>query len=199
MWEFFDRKVCLTADEKEWELAQTELLRIGLHAEKFKAIPDIGPHQSFNRSTRQMLIEFYESKAERLLFLEDDVQFINLSHLERALQELPTDFDICYLGGNIIEQGFRKPEKYSKHLCRVYNCWTTHAICYDRKVIPFILENQPGFSERMFDNWLSDQLSSLKAYIVNPMVAVQRSRISSIWNTYADYTDIFESSNKIMA
>lgn len=200
MWNFFDRKVCLTADEKEWAKAAREFERVGLNEIiKFNAIPDIGPHQSFNRSTRQILIDFCESGSQRLLFLEEDCEFVNYAHLSKALQELPADWDIVYLGGNISEESFRKPEKYSPHLCRVYNCWTTHAVGYHRKVIEDILQFQPGFSERMYDNYLSDRLGEFRAYIVNPMVAVQRSRVSSIWKTFCDYSEKFEASNKAMA
>jgi hypothetical protein len=200
MWEFFDRIVCLTADESEWIKAEAELSRVGINdVIKFAALPDIGPHQSFNRSTRQILIDFLESGNEKLLFLEEDVEFVSLGHLEKALSELPADWDICYLGGNISEENFRKPEKYSPHLCRVFNCWTTHAVGYSRKVVEDILQLQPGFSERMYDNYLSDRLQEFQAFIVNPMVAVQRSRVSSIWKTFCDYTDKFEASNKAMA
>lgn len=200
MWEFFDRTVCLTADEREWTKAAKEFERVSLnHVQKFQAIPDIGPHQSFNRSTRQILIDFYESGSQRLLFLEEDVEFVGHQHLQKALSELPADWDILYLGGNISEESFRKPEKYSPHLCRVFNCWTTHAVVYHRKVVEDILQLQPGFSERMFDNYLSDRLHEFNAFIVNPMVAVQRSRISSIWKTFCDYSDKFEASNKAMA
>jgi hypothetical protein len=199
MWNFFDRKVCLTADEGEWQKAGEEFKRVGLDVIKFNALPDIGPHQSFNRSTRQILIDFWESRSQRLLFLEEDVEFVGLQHLDKALAELPEDFDICYLGGNVSEENFHKPEKYSGHLCRVFHCWTTHAVCYNRKVVQWILENQPGFSERMYDNFLSDHLSEMNAFIVNPMVAVQRSRVSSIWGTFCDYTEKFEQSNKRLA
>jgi hypothetical protein len=200
MWNFFDRIVCLTADNAEWLKARAEFNRVGLdNVIKFEALPDIGPHQSFNRSTRQILIDFCESGSQRLLFLEEDAEFVGLKHLEKALSELPDDWDICYLGGNVSEENFRKPEKYSTHLCRVFNCWTTHAVGYSRKVVEDILQLQPGFSEKMYDNYLSDRLSEFQAFIVNPMVAVQRGRISSIWKTYCDYTEKFEASNKVMA
>ncbi|HEU5290951.1 MAG TPA: hypothetical protein VFU05_09935 [Cyclobacteriaceae bacterium] len=200
MWNFFDRKVCLTADEKEWGKAVKEFQRVGLNdVQKFNALPHIGPHQSFNASTRQILIDFCESGSQRLLFLEEDCEFVSLSHLTKALQELPADWDIFYLGGNISEESFRKPEKYGAHLCRVFNCWTTHAVGYSRKVIETILEQQPGFSEQMYDTYLSTRLHEFNTYIVNPMVAVQRSRVSSIWGTFCDYKEKFEASNKAMA
>src|SRR5687768_11652849 len=105
MFDFFDRKVCLTADAGEWQKAEAEFARIMLTGvKKFEAVPDIGPHQSFNASTRQILIEFFESSNERLLFLEDDCVFKDYSHVDQALKELPADWDIVYFGCNIQDE-----------------------------------------------------------------------------------------------
>jgi hypothetical protein len=68
----------------------------------------------------------------------------------------------------------------------------------NKKCIPFILENQPGFSEQMFDNWLSANLNRLNAYVINPMVAWQRPRHSKIWGHMVDYDEHFiASQNKL--
>jgi hypothetical protein len=195
MWDLFDRKVCLTADPGEWVKAEAEFTRIGLTGvQRFEALPDIGPHQSFNRSTRQILVEFLESSNERLLFLEDDCVFKNYSHIDQALKELPADWDIVYFGCNIQDE---KPVKISDNLFKIQGAYTTHCVGYNKKCIPFILENQPGFSEQMYDNWLAGQ--RLNAYVINPMVAWQRPRHSKIWGHSVDYTEHFKSSQKKLA
>lgn len=193
MWAFFDRKVCLTTVESEWDIGYRELARVGLQdVIKFQSLPDIGPHQSFSRSERQILTDFHESGAETLLHLEDDVVFKALGHLGEALRELPSDWDIVYLGANIQCE----PQRVSEHLFRVTNCWTTHAIGYNRKCIPFLLENQPPFSEMMFDNFLGAALGRLNAFIVAPMVAWQRPHYSTLWEKdggpeFVDYAEVF--------
>jgi hypothetical protein len=193
IWTFFDRKVCLTTIASEWDIGYLELARVGLHdVEKFQSIPDEGPHQSFNRSTRKILSDFMESNAKTLLFLEDDVIFNDMGHLSSALNELPSDWDIVYLGANLLNG---QPERYSKHLFRVKSAWTTHAIGYNKKVIPFLLDNQPKFGAEMFDNFMSGQLPNLQAFVVAPMVAYQRFHKSSIWQTTEDYTPHFEASD----
>lgn len=197
MFEFFDRKVCLTADATEWQKAATEFNRVGLSdVQKFEALPDIGAHQSFNRSTRRILIEFFESDAQRLLFLEDDCVFNKYDHLQAALKQLPADWDIIYFGCNIQDE---KPVKISDQLYKVQGAFTTHCIGYNKKCIPFILENQPGFSEQMYDNWLSGNLSKLNAYVINPMIAWQRPRHSKIWGHSVDYTEHFKESQRKLA
>ena len=197
-WSFFDRKVCLSVQDDEWALAQREFERVGLSdVERFQAVKEIGPHQSFSHSERNILLDFYHSGASTLLHLEDDVVFRDLSHLNAALAQLPNDWDIVYLGANLVQwnNGEPRPERYGPHLFRLKSAWTTHAIGYNRKCVFEILAKQPEFSVRMFDNYLSDRLAEFNAYIVAPMCAYQRPRKSLIWDRYDDYTPIFEASD----
>lgn len=198
-WSFFHRRICLTNDEAEWQLAQAEFNRVGLEVEKYQAVKEIGPHQSFSHSERNILLDFLHSDAETLLHLEDDCVFRDVGHLPQAINELPDDWDVLYLGANLVlwDNGEPWPERYSDHLFRVKCAWTTHAIAYNKKCVRRILEGQPSFDAQMFDNWLSTRLPELNAFCVAPMVAYQRPRISSIWQRgyVDDYTPIFEASN----
>lgn len=199
-WSFFQRIVCLTADPSEYALAQAEFARVGLTPQPYHAVKEIGPHQSFSHSERNILLDFLFSDDNRLLHLEDDVAFCDLDHLSQAISELPTDWDILYLGANLVcwNNGEPAPERYSPHLFRVRAAWTTHAIAYHKRCVRRILERQPEFSAQMFDNALSDLLPELNAYCVAPMVAWQRPRVSSIWQrgVVDDYTAIFEASEE---
>lgn len=198
-WSFFNRIVCLSLTQDEWVIGKAEFDRVGLHqVERFQAVKEIGPHQSFSHSERDILLDFLHSDAQTLLHLEDDCVFRDLSHLPQAINELPDDWDILYLGANLIlwGNGEPDPERYSDHLFRVKCAWTTHAIAYNKKCVEFILGKQPGFNDRMYDNALSDLLPELNAFIVAPMVAYQRPRFSSIWDRFDDYTPIFERSDE---
>lgn len=198
-WSFFNRIICLTNNDHEYALASAEFLRVGLSPVKFPAVKEIGPHQSFSHSERNILLDFLYSDDETLLHLEDDVVFRDLSHLPQAISELPDDWDILYLGANLIlwDNGeIPKPERYSDHLFRVRAAWTTHAIAYNKKCVRMILEQQPMFSVVMYDNYLSTLLAELNAFIVAPMAAYQRPRFSSIWQREDDYTQVFEMSDE---
>lgn len=191
--DFFDRKVCLTHEGDEWEIAKAEFERVGLtNVQKFQSLWDIGPHQSFNRSVKKIILDFYQSTDRALLHLEDDCVFKDLSHLSKALSELPSDWDIVYLGANL--QGTVK--RYSDHLFHVTSAWTTHAIGYSRRALYFLVNNQPD--DKMYDNWLSDQLPTLNAFVIAPMVAWQRPRFSSIWKVDANYDDLFAASEELL-
>lgn len=203
--DFFQRKVCLTLGP-DWPLACSEFERVGLNdVWRFDAIPIdndkiLGPHQSFSAGVRQILQDFLVSGSKTLLHLEDDCSFQSLDHLESALSELPWNWDIVYLGANLLcwnRPTDPQPERYSEHLFRVQQAWCTHAVGFNRKVVPYILANQPDFSSQMVDNWLSDQLQRFNAFVVAPMVAYQRPHRSAIWDTDEyDYTPIFQASDE---
>lgn len=173
LWNFFARKVCLTLGP-DWPTAQEEFARVRLEGvQRLDALPIddeiLGPHQSFSASVRKGLSEFYESGDETLLFLEDDCIFVHdVEHVETAFCELPNDWDIIYLGANLMNGS---PHKFSERLHRVDHAWTTHAVGFNRKVVPFLLENQPPLNEEMFDTYMSRQLPNLNAFVVNPVVS----------------------------
>lgn len=202
--DFFERKACLALDA-DWPTVCQEFERVGLSGVwRFVPYPVdgckiLGPHQSFNASVRQMLVDFLGTDSQNMLSMEGDVIFRDLSHLAQALRELPSDWDIVYLGANLTCCP-TPPEQFSEHLFRIKGAWTTHAIGYNRKVVQFILDNQPGFSEEMVDCWLSKQFDRLNAYVVAPMVAYQRPHQSGIWGKPGvdDYTEIFEASDRLL-
>lgn len=196
MWDFFERRVCLTLGGEEWHAAVNEFHGVSLIVEKFMALPDADPRQSFNKSSRQMLTDFIESDAQTLLIVEDDCVFKDLGPLREALRELPPDWDILYLGANVTDT---EPQRVSKHLCRIKSAWTTHCISYSRQPVKFLLDNQPeDFGVQQFDDYLSGQLKNLNAYVVDPMVAWQRPHKSSLWDNkeWDDYSDIFQESQR---
>lgn len=186
---------------QRWADSLLELNRAGLYnVLRFAALPDIGPHQSFNNSVNAIVKAFYNSKEETLLFIEDDIIFNKLDHLNNAFAELPHDWDILYLGANLIsDQVNSRPERYSRHLCRIFGAWTTHCVAINRKVAKFIIDNQPGTSDCMIDGWLSSNLHLFKAFVVTPMAAYQRPDISYIWGRPVDYGPIFKASDILLA
>lgn len=201
-WTVFDMRVLLNRPDatQRWADSLLELNRAGLYnVLRFAALPAIGPHQSFNASVNAIVKAFYNGKGETLLFMEDDIQFRELKHLNAAINELPLDWDILYLGANLWgEQIGARPERFSPHLCRIYGAWTTHCVAINRRVAKFIIENQPGTSEGMVDSWLSSNLYLFKAFCVTPMIAYQRPDKSYIWGHNVDYTPVFEQSDLLL-
>jgi len=202
-WSTFGMRVLLNRPDaqKRWADSLLELNRVGLYnVIRFASLPAIGPHQSFNSSVNTIVKAFYTSKADSLLFIEDDILFSNTDHLNEALNELPDNWDILYLGANLVGDAIHsKPMRHSKHLCRIFGAWTTHCIAMKKTVAKFIIDNQPDPSAQMVDNWLSDNLHRFNAFCITPMVAFQRPEKSYIWNQVVDYGPIFKESDLLLS
>lgn len=192
--DFFSAKICLTTGGQEWPAAQKEFAKWRLNVERYNAVPSIGPHQSFNLGVKAILELFLKSGFSNFLFLEDDVQFQNMDSLWPALQELPENWDILYLGCNIRS----KAVKVSERIYQITDAWTTHAVAYTRPIVEYLLKHYPDESSIMYDNWLGTLLPNWNAYVVKPMAAIQRPRYSKIWNVAADYSEVWKQSEAKM-
>lgn len=202
IWKFFDRRVLLTQKKRRsgkpsrLPLAQKELQRVGIvDYHVFDALDAIGPHQSFTLSQKKILTDFINSNDKVLLTLEDDVQFVDLSPLEEAIDDIQRTrikWDILYLGGNLMNG--RVIEK-RRNLCKVDNVWTTHAVAYNRFSAAALLQHFPNENEVMYDTYLGGMLRVFNSYMVSPMVAFQRPDYSDIWQNDVNYTGIFNQSN----
>lgn len=197
---FFSKIVCLTMGGAEQAEAESELSSHDIKADFFQAIPSIGPHQSFNLSTWQIMKDFYDDPhAHNLLFLEDDVQFRHIALIPTILKELPKDYDVFFLGCNLVQGGLNpNPRKVRQYVYQIDAALTTHAVCYTKPIVKYILDHHPGESERMTDDWQGKEvLSKYKCFVSKPMLAYQRPRLSRIWGNHVDYTEIFQNSEKI--
>lgn len=127
-----------------------------------------------------------------LFVFEDDVEFINnYKDMDKVLAELPEDWDIIYLGGNLRSL----IQKVTPNLWRANNLWTTHAVGYSEKMIKWLRQNYTGVS--IYDEWLRVHVQPVKkCYITNPMMATQRSGFSNILRRDVNYKTIFEESTR---
>ena len=158
-------------------------------------IKEPNPVRGFNQAQRNAL----ESAKGTALILEDDCILKNWHHLAMALIELPDDWDMVYLGGNIIGTDLCDwpiPVVYSEHLSIPKQIWTTHAIGYSAAGRKKILDSWV-LNDQIYDDWLRENIVKMKVFIVNPMVADQRPGFSDIWNQGTAY-GFFEPGNQRM-
>jgi len=169
--------------------AQKEVYKLGIFAHPFYAIDDSMPKISFNKSMMQIMSEH----DDVLLLCEDDVEIRNYEHFKKAISELPSDWELCYLGANVIGP----VERYSEHLFRITAAWTTHAVMYNN---PKKLCKDYKNYVWMFDDWLKEHIQpNGNSYIIAPMMAWQKPHQSDLWDHFADYTTLFnDSANKLI-
>jgi len=185
---FIQKTIVLNLDERLDRLGDVsrELSNLGIEFERFSAIKhDIG-WTGYNQSILKILEENQE--VENLFLVEDDCKFISdLSHIKKAIKELPNDFDALWLGSNLQAVHTRK---YSSHLYELENGWNTHAIVTTKKFRDWCLEYWD--KEIVFDEFLRITAQPLKkCFVVYPMVAIQKASFSNIINGFADYEEVF--------
>jgi GR25 family glycosyltransferase involved in LPS biosynthesis len=205
MWnEFFDTIRYINLDRRQDRRleCESELLRVGIKAERFQAYEGNNKALGFNKSQWNVLNESKDAKS--ILILEDDIVFTNLDHLPEALEELPEDWDVLYLGANI---NGTKLERYSRHLFKIRNSYTTHAVAYSSKMAKWIVENFPFYTDdyekeglTIYDEWLRVNVQEqFKSFLIYPMVAEQRISFSDIWSCEANYTSCFKQGNELLS
>ena len=181
---YFNKVLVLNQESRpdRWAQFELEAKRIGLKATRFLSIPDEQPYLSFCNSQLAM-VRSVENEGS-VLTLEDDAIFTTFAHFDEAFHELPPDWDILYLGANVL-----KHEPYSKHLRRIIHGWTTHAVAYRNTAIKKIIADYKGHDPNgMYDDWLSREvLPVMKAYVIAPMIAWQREGFSDLWNCRTSY------------
>lgn len=214
-------RLCLTTEYRtdRHQLVGGEFRSQRLNVKEFYAVPGVDAKDSFNKSFLAMVQKAITGKidaggalffgnehpldmqvpycpVEYALFFEDDVTFKSASHLVYAFNELPEDFDMLYLGGNLTNGD---PEYFSEHLCKVRHVWTTHAVIMKRTVMEFISDHYIPRVDGMFDDWLARRVHPyFNCFCVNPMVCWQRPSRSDLWNVEADYTECFMKSDDLM-
>jgi hypothetical protein len=185
-----DVKILTTKNRTDRLITSLKMLRdINIEPVVVYAIDADSPMMSFNKSMKYIM----ENSADKLLLFEDDVDIKNFNHFDKAISQLPDDWEICYLGANLVEP----IERYSDNLFKTFGAWTTHAVMYNNP--KELTKDYTDFSI-MFDDWLKNNIHPRgNSYIISPMIAWQRPSESDLWGHFADYNRIFDdSANKLL-
>jgi hypothetical protein len=161
----------------------------------------LGYSLSFYRIIRDAYVKNFSS----ILILEDDFEFIHDKEntnlfLKKSIDDLPSDWDVFYLGANIMYDYTNYPiEKFSDNLLKLNSAYCTHAISFSRRAILKILEifsNESIFIEQMnsykiFDIFLAKYFCiNNSCFISREMLCTQTPGFSSIENCMSDYSDL---------
>ena len=210
---FFDKIYCINLDSRpdRWIKCQEKFKKLGIldKVERFSACKIEHPDIQFKKILGQagctlshlfILKKAFNDNCSNYLVLEDDFEIDEMQDdyllkLKNSLSDLPSDWDILYLGGNLTnEYGISPIEKYSKFLYQVKSCHTTHAIAFSKLGMQKIIQ-KIGFIENIID-WIikngtidvflsKEILLYSNCFIVNPLLILQQEDFSDIeQNTY---------------
>lgn len=112
------------------------------------------------------------------VFEDDCVLVKSWDYVEKALQQLPKDWDALWLGANL-----KYPlHRYSENLFRLRKAYALHAVIYNSKrMIDFIVNHHNTPSGKNLDIFYKNVVQDkFKCFIVYPMVATQSNDFSNI-------------------
>ena len=214
---FFDKIFCINLDSRKdrWEkcLEKFSLLGFEDRVERFPALnlshlTDIDPKTRGRAGCALSHAAILrKAKAENLrnyLVLEDDFDLCYspdecLKSLGLSQQELPEQWDVFYLGGNLTDEYGRFPlEKFTDNLFKLNSCHTTHSFAINSNFYETLDKELPN-EENVF-HWLTEKkaidvhfskdiLHSSQSFIPNKMLFIQHADFSDIESNYYDYVD----------
>lgn len=180
---------CINLDERpeKWELSKKEAEKLHLDPVRVSATKASPGFVGCRLSHLGLLADV---KEYVFMVIEDDIKVCceNPSQaLQDSMSELPNDWDMLYLGATL-----NTPlEKYSDHLYRIKQGWTTHAIIYNNQngVVDYIL----NADIRKIDVFYSDDVQEkFNCFITYPMILTQREGFSDVIRKDVDYKVIQE-------
>jgi GR25 family glycosyltransferase involved in LPS biosynthesis len=170
------------------DMMPAEMGKIGLEWEFYPAIDPV-PDCGYMRNTAYSFTEILKDVTGDLLVLETDVTFVYQVKeiFEKAISQLPDDWDMLYLGGNI----HIPAERFSDNLFRIKSgVHCNHAILYSEKGRETIFKNYDWQTNEIvpFDEWLYHVGQGLmNCFICSPMIAFQRPGFSDYSKCFSDY------------
>jgi GR25 family glycosyltransferase involved in LPS biosynthesis len=218
---FFNKIYCINLDERKdrWDrcLVRFEKLGIKDKVERFPAVKFLIEDVRLKKMAGQagctmshfLIVNDAKLKGyKNYLVLEDDFEFYDsaentLNNLSLSLQDIPEDWDLLYLGGNLTDHyGVFPIENFSKYVFKLNSCHTTHAFSVNSSFYDKFLLNAPNFNNisdwvqknETIDVFLSKNFHRFSnSFICNPPVLFQERGFSDIESTTVDYKNWIDS------
>lgn len=177
-----------------WAVVREHLYEKGIHITRFAGI-DIKPGWKGCRDSHLALLEKHREDVV-FMILEDDVEFLwddPLEWINAAIDELPLEWDALFLGASPQEP----QERYSEHLFRLKNAFTTHAIIWyarDNGAVDHILSHKDDIDK--IDVYFRDVIfPNFNCFLTWPLLATQRQTQSDCCR-HSDLSTIVKNYNK---
>lgn len=194
MWtDFVDVVFVVNLEQRKDRMNETakQLDRHRIKFWRWAAVKDDDGERGLRETMHQLLTHSVQSGYKRICVFEDDINILRENFndlLAAACDQVPKDFHMLYMGGNIFKQPFRK----SANIVKVPIIYSTHAIIYSAEAIQYILQkfdvNQP------YDRMLVNDIQRInKVYCAFPLLVSQRTGYSDIAKKEKDYRGVIES------
>ena len=220
--DIFDKIFCINLDSRKdrWEKCLEKFAFLGIEGkvERFPALTlahltDIPPKTRGRAgcalSHATILRKARELKLNNYLVLEDDFDLCYspdecLKSLQLSQEELPKEWNIFYLGGNLTDEyGIFPLEKFTNNLFKLNSCHTTHSFAVNSNFYEALDKELP--TEEDVLQWLTEKkaidvhfskdiLHASQSFIPQKMLFIQQADFSDIENNHYDYVDWMKNS-----
>ena len=182
--DFFEFIVCINLYRRKdrWEESKREFESIGIldRVLRFSAIehenPCIGNHLSH---ARILELANYNGYTNVLIF-EDDVNFFPnaLENLTKSLNDIPSNWDMIYLGANL---DCYPAHKFTSHLARLTGAFSTHAYGINSSLFDLLIKINKDTNTTHNDVTYANEIHpNYNCFLTIPLVAGQRDSYSDI-------------------
>lgn len=191
----FDAVYCINLDRRHdrWEQCQQAFYRVGAHVERQAAVdgnPGIktslaSGHVGCVLSHLSLYRRAIEANHNRILVLEDDVEFVD--HFDVTFpwfwRQLPDDWEVAYLGWSMSRKHLHSTKRTSDNVIRIRKAWQTHAVALTRGSMQELVKKLPKarqpidhYFQDMTGRWINPRI----AYAFAPRLIYQRRDVSDI-------------------
>lgn len=223
---FFEKIYCINLDDrpdrwekcldifKEYELDSCERVSgIKILEKEFVYLDEKSRSQlGCSLAFYTVLKNAYDNKFKNILIFEDDFFFTCSKEdtrkiLNNSIKNLPENWDVFYLGANVMYDYCVDPIVYFKEsLFKINSAYCMHSIAFSEKGISKFIEKFPNeivFIKKIIDNYKILDVFMAKefclenyCFITNEMLCTQSVGFSSIENCIADYSDLINRYNR---
>jgi len=186
---------CINLDIRpdRWAVVQGEADKIGVKPTRFPAVYRKRGHDGCKASHMALLQQVKDEGV--FMVIEDDMKIIAddpISATLRAYDQLPSDWDMFYLGATLTVP----LKRYSENLFRLKTAWATQAIIYNNQngVVDYILRNHNQNKFSVFLGYVVQE--KFNCYITDPLIATQQAGRSDILKKRVSYAVIEKNYDK---
>jgi len=199
--EYFDKTFCINMDSRKdrWNQVKEEFQKNNLNVERVSAIKGADLNLDWPSEIKEGAVGcslshlFIMKMAKQLqlknyLVLEDDVEFdenFNEKFSKIYENEVPTDWDMLYLGGQHFHGMNLK--QISEHVYKCEYTLTTHSFAIKNTVYDKFINRLIDITKPC-DVHFAEEHKNINAYVIIPHLTWQSQSYSDVENVNVDYT-----------
>ena len=173
---------CINLNQRKakWNKVQLECDKLNLNVTRFEAIFNTRGHDGCFKSHIALLKQVKDEGV--FMIIEDDIKVLETDVLDKAIEQLPDDWDMLYLGAQLTKKIYR----HSDNLFRLKGAQATHAVIYNNQngVVDYIIDNAHGIIDVYYRDNIQDMFN---CYITYPMVCNQADGFSDTQRWWVQY------------